>query len=66
MLFNSQLLFIAKVLLLSAIISFLIKYGLDNWLWEINTTFLAITIILSPVVILLIVFTLRYRNNQLT
>jgi hypothetical protein len=62
MLVKSQLLFILKVFLISAIASFLIKYGLGNWLINDNQMYLALVIILSPVLSLLIILWLRHKQ----
>ena len=62
MLVKSQLLFLFKVFLISAAASFFIKYGLDNWLITENQMYLALVIILSPVLTLLIILWLRYQQ----
>ena len=62
MLFKNQLLFLLKVFLISAAASFFIKYGLDNWLIADNQMYLAVVIILSPVLSLLIILWLRYQQ----
>ena len=59
MLVKSQSLFLLKVFLISAIASFFIKYGLDYWLITENQMYLAVVIILSPVLSLLIILWLR-------
>lgn len=60
---KSQFFFLAKVILLSTIISLIIKYGLDDWIWEINETFLAIFIISSPVITLAIILLFKHRQE---
>lgn len=60
---KSQFFFLSKVIVLSTIISFIIKYGLDNWIWEINEVFLAIFIISFPVVTLAFVLLLKHRRE---
>ena len=62
MLVKSQLLFITKILVVSTIASFLIKYQLDNWLIVDHQIYLALIIILSPVITLLIILLLK--QNQ--
>ncbi|WP_373478838.1 hypothetical protein [Geminocystis sp.] len=62
MLVKNQVLFLFKVLLLSSIISVLIKYGLDNLLIQ-KQTYLAPIIIFSPVIILFIILFQRQRKD---
>ena len=61
MLIKSQLLFIFKILIVSAIVSFFIKYCLDNWLIIDHQIYLALTIILSPVLSLLIILLIKQK-----
>ncbi len=62
MLTKDQLFFISKVTLFSAIMSFFIKYGLDNWLISDHQIYLALSIILSPVLSLLFILLLRHKQ----
>lgn len=60
---KSQFFFLSKVIVVSTIISFIIKYGLDNWIFAINETFLAIFIISFPVVTLAFVLLFKHRRE---
>ncbi|MBD2393176.1 hypothetical protein H6G11_02775 [Cyanobacterium aponinum FACHB-4101] len=60
---TNQFFFLSKVILLSTIISFMIKYGLDNWILEINETFLAIFIISFPVVTLAVTLLVKHQRE---
>lgn len=57
----NQFIFLGKVLLLSAIISILIKHGLDNFLIQ-SETYLAPIIIFSPVIILFLILFIRQKK----
>ncbi|WPF87295.1 hypothetical protein WEU38_10775 [Cyanobacterium aponinum AL20118] len=59
----NQFFFLSKVILLSTFISFIIKYGLDNWILEINETFLAIFIISFPVITLVIILLVKHQRE---
>jgi len=59
----NQFFFLSKVILLSTLISLIIKYGLDNWILEINETFLAIFIISFPVVTLTITLLVKHQRE---
>ncbi|WP_342596613.1 hypothetical protein VKI21_10340 [Cyanobacterium aponinum UTEX 3222] len=59
----NQFFFLSKVILLSTLISFIIKYGLDNWILEINETFLAIFIISFPVITLVIILLIKHQRE---
>ncbi|MTF37456.1 hypothetical protein GGC33_00695 [Cyanobacterium aponinum 0216] len=59
----NQFFFLSKVILLSTLISFIIKYGLDNWILEINETFLAIFIISFPVITLVIILLVKHQRE---
>jgi hypothetical protein len=54
----NQFFFLFKVLFFSAIISFIIKYGLDNSLIQ-EATYLAPIIIFSPVILIFIILVTR-------
>ncbi|BAQ65614.1 hypothetical protein GM3709_2379 [Geminocystis sp. NIES-3709] len=58
----NQIIFLGKVLLLSTIISILIKHGLDNFLIQ-SETYLAPVIIFSPVIIIFIILLIRQKNT---
>ena len=62
MLIKSQLLFISKIFFVSAISSFFIKYGLDNWLIIDHQIYLALTIILAPVLSLLCILLIKQKS----
>lgn len=59
----NQFFFLSKVILLSTLISLIIKYGLDNWILEINETFLAIFIISFPVITLVIILLVKHQRE---
>lgn len=61
--FKSQFFFLLKVILLSTVISFIIKYGLDNWIFEINETFLAVFIISFPVITLAGILIFKHQQE---
>ena len=61
MLMKSQLFFIFKIFIVSAIVSFFIKYWLDNWLIIDHQIYLALTIVLFPVLSLLIILLIRQK-----
>ena len=61
MFLKSQLGFVLKVIFISALLSFFIKYGLDGWLFSDYQIYLALTIILFPVLSLSVIFSLRRR-----
>ncbi len=63
MMIKSQFFFLSKVIVLSTIISLIIKYGLDNWILEINRTFLALFIISSPVIALAIILLFKHQQE---
>jgi hypothetical protein len=58
----NQVIFLSKVLFVSAMISILIKYGLDNFLIQ-SETYLAPIIIFSPVIILFLILFIRQRKT---
>jgi hypothetical protein len=58
---NSQFLFILKIIFISAITSFFIKYGLDNFLIIDHQIYLALTIILSPTLILFFILLIKQK-----
>ncbi|WP_330203144.1 hypothetical protein [Cyanobacterium sp. Dongsha4] len=60
---TNQFFFLSKVIFLSTIISFIIKYGLDNWILEINETFLAIFIISFPVITLAVILFVKHQRE---
>lgn len=62
MLIINQINFLGKVLLVSTIISILIKHGLDNFLIP-SETYLAPLIIFSPVFILFIILFIRQQKT---
>ena len=62
LLLQNQIYFVFKVFAFSAFISFFIKYGLDNFLLPSDQAYLAIAIILSPVLSLLVVLLIRQNN----
>lgn len=57
----NQLIFLSKVFLLSAMISILIKHGLDNFLIQ-SETYLAPIIIFFPVIILFLILFIRQKK----
>lgn len=54
----NQFFFLSKVLFFSTIISFIIKYGLDNSLIQ-EATYLAPIIIFAPVILIFIILVTR-------
>lgn len=60
---KNQIFFLGKVIFLSTIISLIIKYGLENWILEIDETFLAIFIISSPVITLAIILFVKHQQE---
>jgi hypothetical protein len=58
----NQVIFLSKVLFLSAMISILIKHGLDNFLIQ-SETYLAPIIIFAPVIILFLILFIRQRKT---
>ncbi len=62
MFIKSQSLFICKIILVSMILSFFIKNGLDNWLIVDHQIYLALTIILSPVLGLFFILLIRQKQ----
>ena len=59
---NTQVGFIFKVLLLSAILSFAIKYG-GKFIPVTDGTFNALTIVLSPTIILSLILGWRWQQQ---
>ena len=62
MLFKNQLYFLFKVIIISALLSFFIKDGLDDWFITDNQPYIALIFILSPVLTLLMIFLIRQRK----